>query len=148
MAAGLTVARGRLPEFREAFNAAVRSRLTADDLVPTQRIDALVRLGDLNDDLWRLLRHLEPCGPGNPGPVFAVSRGRGLGARTVGKNHLRFTLADADGARLAAIGFDWADRVDPAWWEAALDIAFKLERNEYRGIVSLQARLVGLQPSD
>jgi len=148
MAAGLTVERGRLPAFRQAFNDAVRARLSADDLVPTQRIDALVRLAELDEALLRLLRHLEPCGSGNPGPVFGVSRGRGLGARTVGENHLRFTLADAEGARLAAIGFDWADRVEPAWWEAPLDVAFKLERNEYRGVVSLQARIVGLQPSD
>lgn len=148
MAAGLTVERGQLPAFREAFNTAVRASLSADDLVPTQRIDALVRLGEMDEGLLRLLRHLEPCGPGNPGPVFAVSRGRGFGARTVGRNHLRFTLTDDEGARLAAIGFDWADRVPPAWWSGPVDVAFKLDRNEYRGVVSLQARIVGLQPSD
>lgn len=147
MAAGLTVERGRLDAFRTAFNETARARLSADDLVPTQRIDAVIGLEAVDGELVRLLRHLEPCGPGNPGPVFGLRRGQVLGARTVGRNHLRCTLCDASGTRLAAIGFGWADRADPAWFDGPVDAAFRLEENEYRGIVSLQARVVELQPA-
>jgi single-stranded-DNA-specific exonuclease len=146
MAAGVTVARDRLDAFRTAFNDEARRVLTPDDLVPTQRIDAVVGLNQLDLELERLLRHLEPCGSGNPSPVFGVAGAAVREARPVGTNHLRLLLEDA-GARLAAIGFDWADRVDPAWWRGPVDVAFRLERNEWRGDVSLQGRVIQLRPS-
>jgi len=37
--------------------------------------------------------------------------------------------------------------VDPAWWRGPVDVAFKLERNEWRGDVSLQARIVQVRPA-
>lgn len=146
MAAGLTVARARLDAFREAFNAEARARLRPEDLIPVQRIDALVAFDALDFDLERLLRHLEPCGPGNPSPVFGVAGAAVRDARPVGANHLRLLLEDG-GGRLPAIGFDWADRVDPAWWRGLVDVAFKLERNEFRGDVSLQGRIVQIKPT-
>jgi single-stranded-DNA-specific exonuclease len=146
MAAGVTVARSRLDAFRAAFNEEARRVLTPEDLVPTQRIDAVVGLDQLDLSLERLLRHLEPCGSGNPSPVFGVSRAQVREARPVGSNHLRLLLEDA-GARLATIGFDWADRIDPAWWRGRVDVAFRLERNEWHGDVSLQGRVVQLRPS-
>ena len=146
MAAGVTVARDALEGFRAAFNAVARARLAPEDLVPRRRIDAVVRLDELNLDLERLLRHLEPCGAGNPTPVFGVTGVAVREARPVGANHLRLVLQD-DAGRIPAIGFDWADRVDPAWWRAPVDVAFQLQQNEWRGDVSLQARIVEVRPS-
>lgn len=146
MAAGVTVARSSLAAFRAAFNTATRARLDAADLVPRRRIDAVVGLDEMTFDLERLLRHLEPCGAGNPTPVFGVT---GVGvreARPVGTNHLRLLLEDGAG-RIPAIGFDWADRVDPAWWRSPVDVAFQLQQNEFRGEVTLQARIVEVRPS-
>lgn len=147
MAAGLTIHREKVNDFRQAFETVTRELLTTDDLVPTQRVDAVVPLGQLDDETERLLRHLEPCGPGNPAPVFGVAGARGLDPRAVGTNHVRFTLDDGS-ARLGAIGFGWADRVAPDWWRAPLDVAFRLERNEYRGTSSLQARVLQIRPAD
>jgi single-stranded-DNA-specific exonuclease len=146
MAAGVTVRRGSLEGFREAFNRVARERLAPEDLVPRRRIDAVVRLDELTLDLERLLRHLEPCGAGNPTPVFGVTGVAVREARPVGGNHLRLLLEDAAG-RIPAIGFDWADRVDPAWWRAPVDVAFQLQQNEWRGDVSLQARIVEVRPA-
>jgi single-stranded-DNA-specific exonuclease len=146
MAAGVTVARERLERFREAFNRVARERLDPDDLVPRRRIDAMVSLDQLSLDLERLLRHLEPCGIGNPTPVFGVTGVAVREARPVGSNHLRLLLEDSAG-RIPAIGFDWADRVDPAWWAAPVDVAFQLQQNEWRGDVSLQARIVEVRPA-
>jgi single-stranded-DNA-specific exonuclease len=146
MAAGLTLRRERLQGFREAFGAVARERLTPQDLVPTQRIDAVVSLERMDAELESLLRHLEPCGPGNPAPVFGVSRSAARDRKTVGANHLKFTLDDGTG-RIEAIAFNWADRVESAWWGAPLDVALRLERNEWRGRSHLQARVVGIRPS-
>ncbi|NIM51112.1 MAG: single-stranded-DNA-specific exonuclease RecJ [Gemmatimonadales bacterium] len=146
MAAGLSLRRERLEAFSTAFNEAVRSTLTADDLIPTRRIDVVIPVQHLDDRLERLFRHLEPCGPGNPAPVLAVGRANARGHRVVGSNHLRFTLTDGTGS-VAAIAFDWADRVDGDWWRRPVDVALKLERNEWMGTSTLQARVVEIRPS-
>jgi single-stranded-DNA-specific exonuclease len=78
MAAGLTVRRDRFQEFRVAFLAVAAQLLRPDDLVPAQRVDLELPLANLSADLERLMRHLEPCGAGNPAPVFGV---RGAGGR-------------------------------------------------------------------
>jgi single-stranded-DNA-specific exonuclease len=146
MAAGLTVERDRLDGFREAFNRVARERLTEDDLVPTQRVDVVTTVRALDDELERLLRYLEPCGPGNPGPVLGVLGATMRGDQVVGSGHLRFTLEDASG-KIPAIAFNWADRLPSAERRQPLDVALRLERNEYRGSSTLQARVVHLRPA-
>jgi single-stranded-DNA-specific exonuclease len=146
MAAGLTIRRPRLEAFRERFAEVARAELTVEDLGPEQRVDLVLGMGDVSDDLERLCRHLEPCGMGNPSPVFGARGVRLEGMRRVGSNHLKATIAGPD-TRLGAIGFGWADRagwLNPADREAAVDVAFRLEQNEFQGNVSLQARIVAL----
>lgn len=140
MAAGLTLRRDHLDQFRERFTAVARESLTEFDLGPEQRVDLVVELGEVDADLERLCRHLEPCGMGNPNPVFGARAIRIEGARRVGTGHLKGTLAGR-GGRLPAIGFNWADRAPKA---EVVDVAFRLEQNEWQGEVSLQARIVAL----
>jgi single-stranded-DNA-specific exonuclease len=146
MAAGLTVQRARFEEFRVAFLEVAAQLLRPEDLVPAQRIDLEVPLGNLSEDLERFMRHLEPCGMGNPAPVFGVRGARAVGARRVGTNHLRFVLDDGSGA-LPAIGFQWADQVPDGWLEHPLDVAFRLERDDWQGRSTLQARVATIAPS-
>ena len=146
MAAGLTIRRERFEDFRVAFLGVAGQLLSPDDLAPSQRVDLELPLGLVNGELERLMRHLEPCGAGNPAPVFGVRGARAVGARRVGTNHLRFTLDDGSGV-LPAIGFRWADDVPDSWLAQPLDVAFKLERDEWQGRTTLQARVAALAPS-
>ncbi|MBI3081616.1 MAG: single-stranded-DNA-specific exonuclease RecJ [Gemmatimonadetes bacterium] len=146
MAAGLTVRREQLDDFRLAFNAVAREALDPDDLVPSQRIDRLVVLDQLDLRLERLLQALEPCGPGSPAPVFGAAGVRARDPKVVGTNPLRFVLDDGT-SRLPAIGFDWADRVEGDWAAGPVDVAFRLERDEWQGDATLQARVVHIRPA-
>lgn len=143
MAAGLTLRRDQLEPFRERFAAVAREQLTPDDLGPEQRVDLVLDLSEADADLEKLCRHLEPCGMGNPNPVFGARAVRLEGSRRVGGGHLKATLAGA-GGRLAAIGFNWADRAPRT---DLVDVAFRLEQNEWQGEVTLQARIVALSPA-
>jgi single-stranded-DNA-specific exonuclease len=146
MAAGLTVQRDNVDAFREAFNALARERLTPDDLVPSQRIDVVIPVSSMDDELERMFRHLEPCGAGNPSPVLGVAGGSVRSHKLVGSNHVRFVLGDDTGT-IPAIAFNWADRLPQGWPREALDVALKLERNEFRGESTLQARVVQIKSS-
>ena len=146
MAAGFTIRRDKFDAFRVAFLGVAGDVLTAADLAPSQRVDLELPLASVGPDLERLIRHLEPCGAGNPAPVFGVRKARAVGARRVGTNHLRFTLDDGSGL-LPAIGFRWADAVPEDWLTYPLDVAFRLERDDWQGRVTIQARVASLAPS-
>jgi single-stranded-DNA-specific exonuclease len=144
MAAGLTLRRENFPAFQERFERLAAEQLPAAELGPEQRVDLEITLTHVTDELERLCRHLEPCGMGNPAPVFGV-RGVGFTRRqVVGVNHLRGVLQHDEGG-LGAIGFQLADRV-PWLSDSPIDAAFRLEQNEFRGLTSLQARLLSLIP--
>jgi single-stranded-DNA-specific exonuclease len=146
MAAGCSIRPERVDAFRDALVEHARGVLAPDDLVPVVRIDLELELPDCDAELLRVLRHAGPFGAGNPTPVFAVRGAAADGVRVVGDGHLRLTLA-AGGSRLEAIGFGMAERVGDLAAAGAVDAAFKLEENHFRGRTTLQARLVDLRPA-
>ncbi|MEO5904475.1 MAG: single-stranded-DNA-specific exonuclease RecJ, partial [Gemmatimonadaceae bacterium] len=99
------------------------------------------------DELEKMLRHFEPFGIGNPTPVL-VARGVALAAppRVVGQDGLKLRL-DTGGSELEAIGWGLADRIAEFDVAKKVDIAFRLERDEYRGQSRLQARIADIVPS-
>ena len=147
-AAGCSIRPDRVDGFRAAFNARAHAVLTPELLVPEIRIDLELTLEEASEELCRLLRHAAPFGTANPTPVFAARRVDIAGyPRVVGGKHLKLTLA-AGRARLEAIGFSMGDRmrdVNPAL--GPVDVAFRLEQNEWNGRSSVQAKLVDLRPS-
>jgi single-stranded-DNA-specific exonuclease len=141
-AAGVTIARDRVEEFARCFNAAARAALRPEDLVPELRIDLEVTLADLTPGFESLLRHLEPCGVGNPSPML-VTRGVRLAAppRAVGQGGLKLRL-QTDNYPLDAIGWSLGARIGELDLSRPFDIAYRLERDEYQGVSRLQAKLV------
>jgi single-stranded-DNA-specific exonuclease len=144
-AAGITIARDQLPAFSARFNEVARERLTPDDLVPELKIDLELPLDDVNDELERLLRHLEPCGVGNPSPVLMSPGVRLAGQpRVVGRNGLKLRLQTATG-ELEAIGWDLAPLARRLDMSAPLDVVYRLDRDEYRGESRLQLRIADIR---
>jgi len=143
-AAGVTVDRTQLPAFAERFNSIARERLTPDDLVPELRADLEVSLGELTLQLEALLRHIEPCGVGNPSPVL-VTRQVSVAAppRVVGReqDHLKLRLVDRTGAQMEALGWGMAPRAPEVEQGTTIDVAFRLESDEWNGEKRLQMRL-------
>lgn len=82
-------------------------RLAGVNLTPRVVADAEVSLGDLNGEVLQWLRRLEPCGEGNPAPVFLSRDVEVVRAWPVGSgdNHLRLTVRDK-GVTWDAIAFN------------------------------------------
>jgi single-stranded-DNA-specific exonuclease len=143
-AAGLTIEERHLEAFVERFNAVARARLTADDLIPELRVDLELPIDDATDELEKLLRHIEPCGIGNPGPVFSA---RGVqivgGPDRIGADGVKVRIATARGP-MEAVGWGLAHRATElaAARRGTVEIAYKLDRNEYRNQSTLQAQIL------
>jgi single-stranded-DNA-specific exonuclease len=141
MAAGVTIAADQIPAFAARFNEVAASQLTPDDLVPELRVDLEIGFDQIDEELEALLRHVEPCGVKNPSPVF-VTRGVTVAAppRVVGKDGLKLRLHDA-GRELVALGWGMGPRGKELDVGVAIDVAFRLERDEWNGQSQLQMRL-------
>ncbi len=138
MAAGLTVRQERFAEFQRAFLDCARSRLTDDDLQPRLRLDSEISLADLDMDFLAHHDRLQPFGIGNFQPLLLARGVKPEAApRVLKEKHLLFKLRQ-DGAATPAIYFNSAEMElpRPPW-----DIAFRIERNEYRETVSLQVQI-------
>jgi single-stranded-DNA-specific exonuclease len=145
-AAGLTIARGRVEAFREAFVAHAASVLSPEDLVPVQRIDAVVPGDVLRLDLAEELERLAPFGMGNPEPALLVPSALLDDPRPLGEGrHVAFTLA-AGGARSRCVSFGRGGTL-PAEPGEPVDAAVRLEVNRYNGAVEPRLVLRHAQPA-
>ena len=145
-AAGITIHRENVAEFARRFNEVAATMLRPEDLVPEIQIDLEVAIDRVDDRLERLLKHFEPFGVGNPTPVL-VAKGVSLAAppKLVGRDGMRLRLSTGAG-EIEAIGWGLAHRIAEFDTATPVDIAFRLERDEYRGVSRLQARIADINP--
>ncbi|MBS1870966.1 MAG: single-stranded-DNA-specific exonuclease RecJ [Actinobacteria bacterium] len=145
-AAGLTIEAARVEELREAFETHAAAALTAEDLVPRERVDAVVGGAQLGLALADELAQLEPTGMGNPGVNLLVPGAALTDARQMGEEgkHVRFTV-EAGGGRCRAVAFGCDGRL-PVGAGTPADATFRLERNAWNGAVEPRLRLRHAQP--
>jgi single-stranded-DNA-specific exonuclease len=139
-AAGLTIATDQVDALRDAIETHAATTLRPEDLVPRERVDAVVGGPQLGLALADELAQLEPCGMGNPAVNLLVPGATFTDVRPMGEEgrHARFTV-EAGGARCRAVSFGCDGRVPVAPDELA-DATFRLERNSWNGAV--EARLL------
>jgi single-stranded-DNA-specific exonuclease len=145
-AAGITIERARLDDFTRAFNDAAMARLTPQDLVPELKVDVEIPLAEATEELEALLRHFEPFGIGNATPML-VSRGVRIASRPriLKGEGLRVCL-EQQGVELEAIGWGLAGLAPTLPAGTLVDVAYRLERDDYKGEQTLQARLADVVP--
>ena len=138
LAAGLSVRRDRIDEFKEKINKFARETLGDSDFVERAYADCEMNLADADMALADELSMFEPFGVANPTPQFMMSD---LLVKNVfaigGGKHTKLILAQGDRTIQAVLfgvgGFDFKfccnDRVD---------IICKFNINEFRGEKTLQ----------
>lgn len=109
MAAGMTIERGKLGDFRAFMEQALSDQTTQAIANAGLSIDGALSAGAANLNLIELLERAGPYGAGNPKPRFAFPAHRITYADYVGTGHIRCTIVSGDGSRLKAIAFRAAD---------------------------------------
>jgi single-stranded-DNA-specific exonuclease len=119
--------------------------LRPEDLIPEIRVDLEMPIEEINENLEAMLRHFEPFGMGNPTPVLVARGVRLAGApRAIGRDGIKLILDSLTGS-LDAIGWGMAGRLPDLTSGTVVDIAFRIERDEYRGESRLQARIADIR---
>jgi single-stranded-DNA-specific exonuclease len=143
-AAGLSLRAENLDAFREAFAAHAATMLGPEDLLRTERIDAMVGGVGLGLELAEELGRLAPFGMGNPGVRLMVPSARVSDVRTMGEGkHARFSLhSGAHRALGVAFGRSSLGVED----DDPVDAAVRLEVNHWNGSVEPRVVLNELYP--
>lgn len=145
-AAGLSIDPDRLKHFTSDFERVAGERLDDSALVPRQRIDAVVTPGELSEATVSALRLLAPFGMGNPEPILALQSQlasyRVLQNKVAGEpGHLKLTLEAAPA--FDVIGFRQAGKAELT--TKPVDLAFKIDVDEFRGVKRLSLKLSALR---
>ncbi len=136
MAAGLTIARGAFEQFAKAFDAVVTRHLTAEQLHNSVLSDGELAAADLTLEVAEVLREAGPWGQAFPEPIFDGTF-EIIEQRLVGNRHLKMVLLK-DGQPIDAIAFN----IDTAVWPnhrcERVQIAYRMDVNEFRGRRTVQ----------
>lgn len=140
-AAGLSLKQENLPLFIEGINQALRRKLPdPSQLRPVINIDLCVTVADLGGALFTELKLLEPCGMGNPAPLFLLKNCQF-------RNVMNANIKDRKGNKIKYIktDFNLYDASHPegfpgVWWghycdeispETVYDLVVELDYNTH-----------------
>ena len=148
MAAGMSMPEVSLPRFRIAFAAEIAARADREALHGVIHSDGALTTAELSLDTARALRGAGPWGQGFPEPVFD-GEFQIIDARIVGGRHLKMQLTPTgapDGSghggdliEAIAFGYIGGASEDPQLRGGArVQLAYRLEINEYRGLERVQ----------
>ena len=145
MAAGMTLAAGNLDAFSNAFDKAVRDKLTAADLEAAIITDGPLGASELNLDTAALLKRAGPWGQHFPEPLFD-GEFNVVSQRIVGQNHLKLVLQPTEGGNIIdGIAFNTGSEV-PDYTLTGVRVVYKPDANTFRGRVNLQLMIDYLEP--
>lgn len=146
MAAGLSLEEARFDEFRQRFAALIDEWLAGEALQGVIWSDGELRAQEFSLQTAELLREAGPWGQAFPEPVFD-GRFKVLQQKLVGERHLKVMVEPVGGGPLLdGIAFN----VDTTLWPDSsvrqVELAYKLDINEYRGSRSVQLIIDHLWP--
>ena len=105
MAAGVTLRRERLADFRDFLEARIGPAVAAARADASLKVDAVLTAAGATAEAAHLLEKAGPFGSGNPEPVCVVPGHRIEQVSEIGTGHLRLRLAGDDGGTLDGMAF-------------------------------------------
>jgi single-stranded-DNA-specific exonuclease len=143
MAAGLSLPLKNLSAFEQVFHQIAEENLKDKPLAGELISDGELLAEDFSLAFAQCLKDSGPWGQGFPEPLFD-GEFQLVDQRLVGSKHLKMMVKHESGALIDAIAFN----VDLACWPNAqcshVNLAYKLDINEFRGRTSLQLMVDGM----
>jgi single-stranded-DNA-specific exonuclease len=141
MAAGLTMRGELVPDLRDFLCRALAEEGASAASADAIEIDALITPSGASRALLDEFQKLQPFGPGNPEPSFALADVRVEQVMPMRGGHVRCLLADAHGGRLKAVAWRCEDTElgrRLAAGGGALHVAGRLKADDWNGRQGVQ----------
>ena len=138
LAAGLTIERDKIDEFRRKINEYADKYLGDEQIVVQIEVDCEVEASDLTLQQAAELYRLEPFGVANPVPTFVLRNAQIVKIISIGAGkHTKLVVAK-DGITANAVYFGMPSSKISLLEGNEIDIAFNLDINEYQNVKSVQ----------
>lgn len=142
-AAGLSIKRENFEEFKQVFEQLIAQ--TDDEVFQA----SLWTDGELNPEDFQVstvnqIEQLGPWGQKFPLPIFE-GQFKIIEHRWLKEVHLKLKLALDNGQIVEAIAFSALDKFEYDSQQATVRLVFELDKNEYKGNVSIQLRVLHLE---
>jgi single-stranded-DNA-specific exonuclease len=150
-AGGFTLAAENLEKLRSRLSEFAHQHLKPEHLKPLVSVDVQAQFTEITQALYQQMERLQPCGIGNPEPVFWSENVKVLDQRIVGQNHLKVALSqdiqtqEGGGTVFTAIAWRWAEYFP---FPERIDVAYRLRENTWNGQTHLELELMGVRPAD
>lgn len=142
LAAGFGILSDKIDAFRMAIN---RYAMTIEMPFPVQRIDFKLNPRAIAPDLVTAVEIFEPCGAGNPQPVFGLFKVKIESILPVSEGkHTRMQISK-DNIKLNAIIFNAATGSFPYAIGDFADLAVQLEINDYKNTISVNIHVINMR---
>lgn len=156
-AAGLTIERKKLDDFRSAFEKIIGDNFNQSLFKEVVEVDAEFSFGDLfgPDEnrlriprIKRIIDRFEPFGPGNMKPVFLSKNLYSTEARVLKEEHLKLKVTQPpNDLVIDAIGFRIAEKMDEVASGLPFDMVYTLENNTWNDRTTLQLMIRDVRES-
>ncbi len=144
-AIGLTVPTDRLQGLVASWQERARAEWDASLLLPRYEYDAHLSADQVGHPLLAALARLEPCGAGNPQPLFRLGPVElERPPRRFGESHVALRVRDRSGGVFDVVAWRWAERV--AALPSSFEVLGRFELDDYTGRPVL--RLVDARGAD
>jgi len=148
LAAGLTIRRADIPDFRRRINAYAAERLTEDMTAVRFEADCETDMDSLTVKVAEELELLEPFGVENQPPLFILRDAVVQKIISMGAGKHSKLMIYKDGRILQAIWFSKATASLPFVVGDTVDVLFQLNINDYQGVRNLQLIVQDLRLSE
>lgn len=152
MAAGVTLKKGALAEFRAYLERTLGDVVLAARRDDALRIDAALSASAANAETMATIARAGPFGAGNAEPIVAFPNHTLVYAEEVGQNHIRARFKSGDGGFVNAIAFRAVgQKLGNALMQSrgrAVHVAGCLALNRWQGEERVQLRILDLAPAD
>jgi single-stranded-DNA-specific exonuclease len=147
-AAGLSISPGKLEELRTRLIDEVQKQIDEKPIQPYLSLDTEIMENEIDLETVESIKSLEPFGMGNPTPKFLFKNIEIKQVRAVGqdKTHLQFGFQHR-GRPFKGIAFQFAEHEAKIKEWDTVDIACQLNRNEFRGNVTVDLQVVDMRKS-
>ena len=151
MAAGITIQRERVEDFRAFLAHALSQKITDVRAGEALLIDAALTAAGANPALMAALERAGPFGAGNAEPIFALPAHRLIDVSEVGGAHIRLRAQAGDGTKIDGIAFRAVgqpmERALRAARGAFVHLAGTLSLDRWGSSARVRLRLLDLAPA-
>ncbi len=130
MAAGLTIKKINFNKFLTNLNNFLATHYTPQDFLPTTYYDSCLDIDSINTRLLKDLEILEPCGCGNPKPVFNVRLKENSSFSLMPKHPNHLTMSSGG---LNIIAFNSYKYLPLLKMTTDRQVQIELQENQFRG---------------